>query len=190
MFNAIGVQCMNSAFQGNFEDHIHLPTSQATITGNTITGATRIGIVVIQETPESDATANDISDNVVTASQSDVIQIQGDDNTIASNTVYDNSGFGIHLCGNATTPTACVAPGGSSIASGNDVRGNKFDGKNELGNVQDVGADNDVILEKTADEDEGTKASDSSAPWEGSWTSSTSLLLGVMATIVGTLIVV
>ena len=142
---------------------------------------------MIQETPDSDSTANDISGNTVRASQSDGIQIQGDDNTIASNTVYDNGGYGIYLCGNATTPAACVAPGTASIASGNDVRGNMFEGNNEMGNVEDKGTDNDVVLETTTDE-EGMQAPDSSAPWKGGSNYVMPLFLGVVATIVGALV--
>ena len=134
----IGTWCKDSWFRGNYQDHIHLPTSYSNIAANVVTGATRLGIVVIQEesdSMESEAKSNSIVFNNVTQSGSDGIQIQGDVNDITGNIVYENGGYGIHICYPESDGPKCVEPGEMAFAIGtklgaNDVR------NNTLGDIQ------------------------------------------------------
>lgn len=69
-----GVQCTNSAFVATLKiTFICPPVKRPSRT--ILYSAARIGVVVIQETPDSDSTKNDVSDSSVTSSQSDEIQI-------------------------------------------------------------------------------------------------------------------
>ena len=54
---------------------------------NEITGATRIAIAVIQETPESDNSGHVISGNTIVGFGLDGIQIQGDNVTAMDNVI-------------------------------------------------------------------------------------------------------
>jgi len=137
---ATGTEIRNSSFAGNYQDHLHLPTSQTQVVGNTVRDATRLGIVVIQETPDTLSTGTIIRGNTVTGSGSDGIQIQGDDNIVQANRADGNGGYGILLCGPGAAP-ACVSPGDSAIASGNVVVGNRAR-NNALGAIADFGSDN------------------------------------------------
>lgn len=80
--------------------------------------------------------------------------------------VSNNGGYGIYLCGNATTPTACVAPGVEAIASSNEVRENIFE-SNALGDVEDKGTGKDLTAEEEVEQ--STKAPDSGAAQKGGW---------------------
>jgi len=137
---ATGMEIRSSEFAGNYQDHVHLPTSQAQVIDNVLRGATRLGIVIIQETPDTLATENILRGNRVTGSGGDGIQIQGDDNVVQANRADSNGGYGILLCGPGATPP-CVAPGGTAIASGNVVIGNRAR-NNGLGAIGDFGSDN------------------------------------------------
>lgn len=88
-----------NSFAGNYEDHIHMPTSHSTISNNIVSNATRLGIVIIQETADSDNSENLILKNTVRHSGNDGIQIQGDNNTVLKNTITHSAGAGIKLCG-------------------------------------------------------------------------------------------
>lgn len=142
VFRATGTSVQHNELSGNFEDHIHLPTSSTEVLNNSVTGATRLGIVVIQESPDSLSVQNSIEANTVTLSGGDGIQIQGDDNLVQANRVFENGGFGVHLCGPASTPP-CVAPGANATASGNVVKANMVE-DNALGDVTDNGEGNVV----------------------------------------------
>lgn len=140
VFQATGTTVRNSRFEGNYEDHIHVPASATVVLNNEVTGATRLGIVIIQETAESLSVGNVLIGNTVSGSGSDGIQVQGDDNLVQANRIWNNGGYGIHLCG-AGPALACVAPGTGATASGNTVRANQLDG-NALGATGDFGEAN------------------------------------------------
>jgi len=123
---------------GNYEDHIHIPSSATTIDRNTITNATRAGIVIIQESATSLSTENLITRNTVNNSGSDGIQIQGDDNIIVKNKIKNSGNVAIKLCGAGD----CIAPGVAAIASNNIVLKNKF--KNNVANILDNGTNNTI----------------------------------------------
>jgi hypothetical protein len=142
VIRATGTEIHNSTFTGNYQDHLHLPTSQAHVLDNVVRDATRLGIVIIQETPVTLSTENIIRGNRVTGSGSDGIQIQGDDNIVQANHIAGNGGYGILLCGPGAAP-ACVPPGSTADASGNVVLGNRVR-DNALGAVADFGSDNIV----------------------------------------------
>ena len=142
VFRATGTIIQSSLLQGNYEDHIHLPTSQSTVQSVSVHNATRIGIVVIQENATSLSVNNTIQGNMVTGSGGDGIQIQGDRNIVQGNSVYHNGGYGIHLCGTSAS-SLCVPPGSSATASANVVRGNGL-GRNALGEFADFGTNNRV----------------------------------------------
>ena len=128
-----------NTFKGNYEDHIHIPSSESTIEKNQVNDATRIGIVIIQESTTSVSDKNLISGNIVKNSGSDGIQIQGDGNTISKNTVSHSGGAGIRLCGAGD----CVAPGASAVANDNKVIKNNLN-SNSAGDVVDHGAGNTI----------------------------------------------
>ena len=142
IFRATGINIVKNDFEGNYEDHIHLPTSGTRVMKNDVEDATRLGIVVIQETATSDSSDNIIMANDVSGSGSDGIQIQGDSNYITGNEVEKNNGAGIRLCGPSSTP-ACVAPGGSASADNNVVSNNESE-DNAGGNILDFGSNNIV----------------------------------------------
>lgn len=115
VFRARGTVISNNKFRGNYEDHIHLPTSATKVVNNSVEDATRLGIVVIQESATSLSEDNMISLNEVEGSASDGIQIQGDNNVVMANEVEENGGAGIKLCGPSSSPV-CVAPGSATTA--------------------------------------------------------------------------
>jgi len=143
VFRAKGTMISNNKLRGNYEDHIHLPTSATKVVNNSIEDATRLGIVVIQETPDSMSVDNMISLNEIEGSTSDGIQIQGDNNVIMDNIVEENGGVGIKLCGPSSTPV-CVAPGSAASADGNKVMNNKVE-DNTAGGIVDNGVANIVM---------------------------------------------
>jgi len=140
IFRAGGITISKNDFSGNYEDHIHLPTGGTTVVKNEVEGATRIGIVVIQESATSNSSENIISKNEVSDSGRDGIQIQGDNNVITNNEVEENGGAGIRLCGPSSTPS-CVAPGGSVSADNNVVTKNETE-DNAGGDILDFGGNN------------------------------------------------
>lgn len=118
VFRARKVVLEKNTLAGNYQDHIHLPTSDSLTTKNTIIGATRLGIVVIQETSTSINSGNTIEKNTIIDSGSDAIQIQGDHNRIIKNVIGNSTEAAIRLCGPASNPP-CVAPGVSADAANN-----------------------------------------------------------------------
>lgn len=158
-----------------------MPTTQSTIRNNIVQDATRIGIVVIQETADSFSSLNTIDANIVRNSGTDGIQIQGDKNAITNNQISGSGGYGLYLCGNATDchtdAPACVAPGTQAIASYNTVRGDSdmFE-DNALAHLVDKGRYNDVVLESDGS---------SSGAGKRAWT--VSAVLGTI--IIGTIVV-
>jgi parallel beta-helix repeat protein len=150
VMNATHVSCLRSTFRGNYQDHIHLPTSFSLIEANVVANATRLGIVIIQEESSDNndddtprAIHNWIKGNTVVGSASDGIQVQGNNNTLQDNTVSMNGGYGIHFCGGPDSNPPCVAPGESSHAASNSAVGNFF-WDNAMGGeyAQDQGTDN------------------------------------------------
>jgi parallel beta-helix repeat protein len=144
VLRATGTVISKNDLRGFYEDHIHLPTSEAMVVKNSVEGATRIGIAIIQEPggPPWLSINNEITKNEVSGSGTDGIQIQGDNNTVLKNDVHDNAGVGIKLCGPSSSP-ACVAPGGSASADDNTVTKNKL-ANNAGGSVVDDGVNNTV----------------------------------------------
>jgi parallel beta-helix repeat protein len=138
VLRAKDTEITKNTFSGNYEDHIHMPTSDAEISKNTITGATRLGIVIIQETGASDNSGNIISKNRVSNSGSDGIQIQGDNNTVSKNSVSDSGGVDIKLCGIAAIGD-CVNPFDAwAEASNNTVIKNRVDSIVDNGSANSI----------------------------------------------------
>ncbi len=148
VFRATGVVIDKNSFSGNYQDHIHLPTSASETIKNDVSGATRLGIVIIQEPPATNQLSVDnvILGNTVTGSTSDGIQIQGDDNSVVKNNVSNNDGAGIRLCGPSSSPL-CVAPGATASADGNSVTKNTGN-NNAGGDIPDFGMDNTTSKNK------------------------------------------
>jgi parallel beta-helix repeat protein len=146
VLQAGGTVISKNTFRGNYEDHIHLPTHDAEISKNDVSGATRLGIVIIQENDTTNNNNNTITKNTVANSGSDGIQIQSDDNLVAKNTIHNNGGAAIKLCG-VNVVGDCVNPFDTwSEASNNSVTKNKYS-NNGIDGVVDNGTDN-VINEK------------------------------------------
>lgn len=139
VLQAKGTTISKNTIDGNYEDHLHIPSSHTTIDKNVVLDAKRVGIVIIQESPTSDSTKNVITGNTVTNSGGDGIQIQGDENAVTKNTVTQSGGAGIHLCGKGN----CVAPGVAAVANNNTVTKNKLE-NNSAGNVIDNGVGNTI----------------------------------------------
>ena len=134
----VGTWCKDSFFRGNYQDHIHLPTSYSNIAANVVTGATRLGIVVIQEEStdgSSEAKSNSIVFNNITQSGSDGIQIQGNMNDITGNIVFENGGYGIHICYPESDGPSCVEPGEMAVALGTKLGANELR-NNTLGDIE------------------------------------------------------
>lgn len=123
VFRATGTKIIKNELSGNYQDHLHIPASNTLISKNEIKGATRIGIVIIQENESSDSTNNIITKNEVEDSGTDGIQIQGDNNFISKNELENNAAAGIRLCGIGD----CVAPGINAIADSNTVNKNEYE---------------------------------------------------------------
>jgi parallel beta-helix repeat protein len=139
VLQAKGTTISKNVLRGNYEDHLHIPSSQTTIDNNKVVNAKRVGIVIIQENETSDSTQNVITGNTVTHSDGDGIQIQGDENTISKNTISDSGGAGIRLCGAGN----CVAPGVTAVADHNKVTKNRLQ-NNRDGDIVVNGSDNTV----------------------------------------------
>ena len=137
-----GTAVLHNTLSGNYQDHIHFPTSGSTIRNNKVLNATRIGITIIQENATTLSEDNLITANKILNSGGDGIQIQGDSNVVFANKVIGSGGYGIHLCGESSNP-GCVPPGQNATASQNIVKANRLK-DNSLGNLADYGSDNIV----------------------------------------------
>ena len=147
VFLAPDFKVTQSTFTGNYEDAIHIPSGNANISHNTIIGAPRVGIVIIQEPGGSSADDNIIKGNFVSGSGNDGIQIQGDNNIVKANTIENSIGAGIKLCGAVSGD--CVMPGDGTggdlaIASGNIIKANTLNDNGENNEVVDNGENNVV----------------------------------------------
>ncbi|WP_455208675.1 right-handed parallel beta-helix repeat-containing protein [Kaarinaea lacus] len=143
VFLATGTEIIGNTFRGTYQDAIHIPTSSATIKGNDIANAPRVGIVIVQEPGGSPAIDSIVKDNVVDSSGGDGIQIQGDSNIIKDNIVTNSGGAGIKLCGAQIGD--CVEPGDTAIAAiaeNNIVKSNTLSGNGEGDVVIDNGTGN------------------------------------------------
>lgn len=129
-------------FEGNYQDHVHLPTGGVLVERNEMTGAFRAGISVMDpdQFPDFPAFDNVIQHNRISDSLDDGIHIQGDRNTIRRNHVFDNGGFGIYLCGDHLD---CYPPGANAVSEGNIVGRNTLR-NNTQGEVGDFGVGNIV----------------------------------------------
>jgi len=142
VFRAAGSVITKNTFKGNYEDHIHMPTRNSEITKNEVEDATRLGIVIIQENPTSDATGSLIAKNEVEGSGGDGIQIQGDGNIVVKNEVENSGGAGIKLCG-IDEVGDCVNPFDAwSEASGNTVSDNELE--DNAAGIVDNGSGNTI----------------------------------------------
>jgi len=140
VFRALDTVISKNTFSGNYEDHIHMPTSNSEIIKNKVVGATRLGIVIIQEEGDFDSIGNIIAKNKVSGSGNDGIQIQGDDNIVSKNKLVNNAGVDIKLCGISEVGD-CVTPFDAwSEASDNIVSNNKAE------TIVDNGTGNIVTL--------------------------------------------
>lgn len=137
VLRAKGTVITKNELSGNYQDHLHIPSSDTTISKNEVNNATRIGIAIIQENASSNSTNNIIRKNEITGSGTDGIQIQGDNNTIVKNEISNSGEAGIKLCGAGD----CVAPGTTAIASDNQVTKNEFEG-NTAGDIVNDGTNN------------------------------------------------
>lgn len=145
VFLATGVEIISNTFRGTYQDAIHIPTSSATVMKNDISGAPRVGIVIIQEPAGTPAVDSLVKDNVVDNSGGDGIQIQGDSNVVMKNTVKSSGGAGIKLCG--VQIGDCVEPGDTAIvavAENNIVKSNILFGNGEGDAVIDNGIGNKI----------------------------------------------
>jgi len=142
VFRASGSVITKNKFEGNYQDHIHMPTRNTEITKNDVNDATRLGIVIIQESPDSISTGSLIAKNKVTGSIGDGIQIQGDNNIVVKNDVEGSGGAGIKLCG-IDEVGDCVNPFDAwSEASGNTVSDNDL--SDNAAEIIDNGSENTV----------------------------------------------
>lgn len=152
VFRAGGSVVTRNHFEGNYEDHIHMPTHDTEITRNEVEDATRLGIVIVQETPDSNSTGSIIAKNEVEGSGGDGIQIQGDNNIVVDNEVEDSGGAGIKLCG-IDEVGDCINPFDAwSEASGNTVSNNELE--DNAAGIIDNGSGNTVTNNELEDEDE------------------------------------
>lgn len=141
VIRAGGAVISKNVLRGTYEDHIHVPGHDMEIVKNDVADATRLGIVIVQETATSNNDNNIITDNIVTNSGSDAIQVQSDNNVVIKNTITGNGGAAIKLCGLSTVGD-CISPFDDwSDASGNTVSKNNISG-NGIDDVVDNGVGN------------------------------------------------
>lgn len=141
VIRAGGTEIEKNQFRGNYEDAIHIPAPDSEIVKNDILDAPRLGIVIIQETTDSNSRGNVIMKNSVIGSGSDGIQIQGDQSLVAKNTVSGSGGAGIRLCGAQVGD--CVAPGDAAVAESNSISKNMLS-DNAGGAIVDDGTGNSI----------------------------------------------
>ncbi len=147
VFKAGNTLISKNVFTGNYQDHIHMPTHDSEISKNRVYGATRLGIVIIQEDPTSNNTNNLIIKNIVSHSGNDGIQIQGNNNEVLKNKLKGNAGAAIKLCGEPdndpnTGDNDCIPPFDQwAIASENTVLKNKYS-NNGVNGIVDNGVNN------------------------------------------------
>ncbi len=140
VFRATGSVITRNFFEGSYEDHIHMPTSDSRINNNKVSNAKRLGIVIIQETADSNSTGSIIADNEIDGSGTDGIQIQGDQNFIINNKVKNSGSAAIKLCGISVTGD-CILPFEEwSEASSNIVSHNGLE--NNAAGIVDNGSSN------------------------------------------------
>lgn len=135
----------NNEFRGNYQDHVHLPSNGIIVRDNSMIGASRSGISVMDPVsfvgPDNYNSRNNlIKDNVILKSLDDAIHIQGDSTTITGNTIVKNKGYGIYLCGEGIGG-GCYFPGELAISENNIIKDNILN-KNKQGSVADFGQGN------------------------------------------------
>ncbi len=136
---AEGATLRNSEING-YEDNVHIVGNGANIIGNTLSGASRMGITLVHEETLLTSTAAVIEDNIIIGSGSDGIQIQGDNSRVGGNTISESGDYGVHLCGPTSIPL-CVGGGATAVASNNVINPNTFS-NNGLGDLVDHGSNN------------------------------------------------
>lgn len=147
VFRATGSEVSRNKFVGNYQDHIHMPTSDSDISRNKVKGATRLGIVIVQESPTSINTGSTILRNKVSGSGTDGIQIQGDNNIVTGNIIKNSGAVAIKLCGETDANDEqgdgdCVNPFDRwAHATGNIIIKNKYFG-NAVDGIVDNGTNN------------------------------------------------
>ena len=152
----------SNTFKGFYEDHIHIPSSSTTIVNNRVEGATRLGIVLIQESADSMLMDNLVMNNIVKGSGGDGIQVQSDHNTIQENSIIDNGGAAIKICGIAQD-VDCVLPFDQwSDATFNYIIYNNITDDNIGGNIVDNGVDTQYPPEEDVESDGQDEPSDGS----------------------------
>ncbi|MFV2057149.1 MAG: nitrous oxide reductase family maturation protein NosD [Thiohalomonadales bacterium] len=149
IFAGPGSLVAHNKFKGNYQDHVHLPSSGVTVLDNTITGASRAGISVMD--PVSfvgpnvfDSTNNVLIDNQIKDSLDDGIHIQGDATKIINNSIIGNGGYGIYLCGDGRLGGGCYFPGELAISEKNLIIDNKIH-NNSQGTIGDDGINNTIL---------------------------------------------
>jgi len=147
IFNGPGGLIEDNQFRGNYQDHVHLPSRDVTVRNNSIAGASRAGVSVMD--PVSfvgpnifDSTNNLIENNLIVNSLVDGIHIQGDLTTIIDNVIINNKGYGIYLCGEGLGG-GCYFPGEEAVSEGNILSGNIFK-TNKKGGIGDFGIGNNI----------------------------------------------
>ena len=148
IFAGPGGLIANNRFRGNYQDHVHLPSNKVTVRNNSITGASRAGISVMDPVsfvgPDNFNSRNNIlKENMIRDSLDDGIHIQGDSTTIIGNTIINNKGFGVYLCGDGQFGGGCYFPGELAVSEGNVVLENTIR-NNKQGTVGDDGLGNIV----------------------------------------------
>lgn len=148
IFSGPGSVVADNKFRGNYQDHIHLPSNNVIVKNNSITGASRAGISVMDPVsfvgPDNfDSTKNLIINNIIMDSLDEGIHIQGDFNTIVGNIIIRNKGFGIYLCGDGQFGGGCYFPGELAVSEGNLIKNNIIHNNIE-GSIGDDGINNIV----------------------------------------------
>ena len=173
VFRGQGSSIFENTFAGNYQDHIHVVSQKTAVYSNSVLNATRLGIVLIQETAsENNYNENDVNNNLVSGSGGDGIQIQTDSNSITSNIVEYSGGAGIKLCG-VNVVADCVAPFDEwAEAFQNTLTDNDVSQENAGGGLVDNGRANTISTNAP------TAAPDTSGAAERRW--SGFLLLATM----------
>lgn len=146
IFAGPGSLIADNQFRGNYQDHVHLPSNNVTVKNNSMRGASRAGISVMDPVsfvgPDSfDSTNNILKDNLIMDSLDDGIHIQGDYTTIVGNIIFRNKGHGIYLCGDGQIGGGCYFPGELAVSEGNLIEDNIIH-NNDQGSIGDDGINN------------------------------------------------
>jgi nitrous oxidase accessory protein NosD len=151
IIRATGAVIKFNRFKGNYEDHLHVPSSRALILRNQLMGATRDGIAIVQEPPLADGSlpqtvGNIIVGNWIMNSGDEGIEVQGDTTLIMHNVIKNNIGHGILLCGEHSD---CDFPRGvPADARENSLYGNHFLNNGEQ-NTLNEGSDNITFMSES-----------------------------------------